>query len=320
MVQMDAHGAGDERTDLRGEGETQDPPPLSTYPPKRPAGQRLQAPAPSSEYFPTPHTRVVGVTDPAGHAYPAWHRPVQAFSISKLRLPNRPLGQASQTRPLREKDPGPHTMETGEVDPCGHTCPVAHTEQTPACGELQDPAGHRIGVAVPMGQYEPAGHGPSHRLEVRPDATPKRPVGQAVPLLTAPCVLLYRPGGTCAQKALPAMLNWPGGQARAAPLVEPGNTHTHTHMHKHKHKHKRIKHTSTQRGGKVTADNMHWRVHALRASECAGNEMRISGVQHRPRTHTDLGSDTRNPARKGSTRPRRLMTRSARGHKGVRWC
>ena len=43
-----------------------------------PTGQLTHTPAPPTLYFPATHTLAVELADPAGHAYPALHAPLQA--------------------------------------------------------------------------------------------------------------------------------------------------------------------------------------------------------------------------------------------------
>ena len=49
--------------------------------PYTPAGHALHDPDPITLYVPTPHSTAVLLMEPAGHAYPALHGPVQSDDV-----------------------------------------------------------------------------------------------------------------------------------------------------------------------------------------------------------------------------------------------
>ncbi len=54
---------------------------MASVAPYRPPGQSLHVAAPGKLKRPAGHTDVVGLTDPAGHAYPAVQLPLQAEDV-----------------------------------------------------------------------------------------------------------------------------------------------------------------------------------------------------------------------------------------------
>lgn len=135
--------------------------------PNSPAEQLEQTAAAPVLKVPGPHCTAVDDVEPAGHACPGVHGPVQAALTSRGTLPNRPgpqgpaqaaVGRAC-TSPYR---PGGQSMQTleagGEYVPAGHTAAVV----------LVDPSAH----AYPAVQL------PAQAAVVRPGRSPKVPAGQ----------------------------------------------------------------------------------------------------------------------------------------------
>ncbi len=116
--------------------------------PYNPAGQLEHIPTPPAEYFPTGHIDAVELVDPATHAYPALHSPLQLAVAMAATLPYRPATQSTHTLALaREYFPAAHASDVEFVDPGAHTYPAL---QLPL--QLDDD---------------------------RPDKAPKSPAGQA---------------------------------------------------------------------------------------------------------------------------------------------
>ncbi len=114
-----------------------------------PAAQRAQSAAAARLYRPGGHCTAVRVTEPAGHAYPASHGPLQEGDVAADRapyrppvhgplqlgvpraeaLPNRPGAQALQTpAPGREYAPAGQAAAVALVEPAGHTNPALQAE------------------------------------------------------------------------------------------------------------------------------------------------------------------------------------------------
>ena len=55
----------------------------------------VQLPAPASLTWPMPHATAVLLVEPAGHAYPAEHKPVQVALVSPVAFPNVPGGHST---------------------------------------------------------------------------------------------------------------------------------------------------------------------------------------------------------------------------------
>lgn len=64
-------------------------------PPNRPAMQSVHTPSPDTLYLPAGQMDAVALTDPAGQAYPAAHRPLHAGDVRPGTDPKVPIGQAA---------------------------------------------------------------------------------------------------------------------------------------------------------------------------------------------------------------------------------
>ena len=193
---------------------------------------------------------MVGVVDPATHAYPAGHGPLQFAVALPLTLPYRPALHAEHTlAPVTLYCPGLHNIAVAFVDPAGHAYPAAHGPlqlllvdpvtspyrpashaplqpavalpltlpyspalqfmHTLAPATLYCPGRHNIAVAFvdPAGHAYPAAHGPLQLLLVAPVTFPYRPASHA-PLQPgpAPTPLPYRPAGHATQLVEAAVL------------------------------------------------------------------------------------------------------------------
>jgi hypothetical protein len=67
--------------------------------PNTPAGHRLHSLAPLALKVPAGQSAGDGVTDPAAHAYPAAHGPLQEGAVMPLVLPKRPAGHGPEHSP-----------------------------------------------------------------------------------------------------------------------------------------------------------------------------------------------------------------------------
>jgi hypothetical protein len=86
--------------------------------PYRPATQSVHDPAPTREYWPTPHCSAVALVDPAAQAYPAVQLPVQAAVGRPAVDPYLPAGQAVHVPdPEGAYCPATHWDAVGLVDP-----------------------------------------------------------------------------------------------------------------------------------------------------------------------------------------------------------
>jgi hypothetical protein len=157
----------------------------------------VHAPAPLKEYFPARHSVAVAFEDPAGHAYPAVHEPVQLDVVRADVAPYTPAGQTTQL-----------LAPTNEYLPGGH----ATTEP----------------LVEPGGQMYPAEHTPEHVAVVAPEPDPKYPAAHT-PLhadVDKPLVDPYVPGGHETHTDAPPRLYVPGPHTTAVALVDPeGHTY-----------------------------------------------------------------------------------------------
>ncbi len=156
--------------------------------PYSPATHSVHTPDPPTLYLPGAHSDVVGLVDPAGHAYPAVQFPLQAGVVRPEVAPYVPAGHAPVHPAVGSPDDAPYR-------------PAAHGLHTPDPVKLKEPAAHRMAVAevLPVGhafpavQFPlhaavgspavapnvPAGHGPVHCDEVSPVDDPYLPAGQS---------------------------------------------------------------------------------------------------------------------------------------------
>jgi hypothetical protein len=171
----------------------------------RPPGQGVHSPAPALLKLPAGHSNAVAVTEPAGHAYPAVHRPLHRDEFMPMVAPKRPAGQ----KPLQVGRP-----RAGESPyrPAGH---MVHADD-PAT--LNWPAGHCTAVELtdPAGHTYPGEHAPLHAGELEAGTLPKVPAGQ----------LLHEDA--------PAKLYWPTGHADAVADVDPAG-HAYPGLHAQRH-------------------------------------------------------------------------------------
>jgi hypothetical protein len=182
-------------------------------PPYCPAGQSLQAPAPTREYLPGPHRDVVGVTDPAGHAYPAVQLSTQEGRVAP---------GASPYRPAAHNPEHPGDVRAG-VAPYS---PAAHRVHVPTPPTENRPGGHCTAVALvlPAGHAYPATHAPLQPAVVSAGSAPYKPAGQG-PLHAAvgvASVAPYSPGAQSTQTNAPARLYLPLGHGACVADVDPG--------------------------------------------------------------------------------------------------
>ena len=157
----------------------------------------MHTPAPATLNRPAGHIATVAFVDPATHAYPAAHDPLQLAEPMAAVLPYRPAAQSTHTLvPAREYLPAGHVEAVGLVDPAAHTYPALQLPEHPGDDRpATDP-------------YRPAAHGAVH------DATPMFGVAPYRPALQ----LLHTPA--------PAREYVPAGQLTAVELVDPaGHTY-----------------------------------------------------------------------------------------------
>ena len=149
--------------------------------PKRPAGHGAHAAAPPALYVPTAHGTAESLTEPAGHAYPGAHGPLQSSVVTPVALPYLPAGHTSVHNgvvmpavvPYR-----PSEQRLQVLPPPTLNCPGGHNDGV----EFVDPGGHAnpglhcpLHAAVVMPSEEPnvpPGHGPLQLEFVSPDALP----------------------------------------------------------------------------------------------------------------------------------------------------
>ena len=93
--------------------------------PYSPGAQSTHAADPSVLDRPSGHNAAVGVTDPATHAYPAEHCPLQAAEVRPAVDPYNPAGQGvHDPAPLRLKVPAGHKDAVALVEPAGQAYPA----------------------------------------------------------------------------------------------------------------------------------------------------------------------------------------------------
>jgi hypothetical protein len=192
----------------------------------------------------------VRVTEPAGHAYPAshgplqegvdragsapnrpaGHSPLQSAVPSAVALPNRPVAHTLQlTAPGREYVPAGQTDAVALVEPGAHAYPAVHMPLQaavfkPAVVALnQVPAGQLLHDPAPARLYRPGGHIDAVALV--------EPTGHTYPAVHRPlhtaefkpavAALNQVPEGQLLHAPAPARLYRPGGQMNAVALVEP---------------------------------------------------------------------------------------------------
>lgn len=129
--------------------------------PYRPAGQGVQAPAPPTLNVPGAHMDAVALVDPAGHAYPGAHGPVQDVFVAPVALPKRPAAHGPLQLPLNSPVVFPNV-------------PRGHWLHAPSPGALYSPTGHCTGVllVLPGAHTYPAVQFPLQAAEVRPGVEP----------------------------------------------------------------------------------------------------------------------------------------------------
>jgi hypothetical protein len=89
--------------------------------PYTPEGQGTHTPTPPTLYVPGVQADGVGEVDPAGHAYPAVHGPLQAGDATFDALPYRPGPHRLQVdAPDRLNVPGLQDEAVAVVEPAGH--------------------------------------------------------------------------------------------------------------------------------------------------------------------------------------------------------
>lgn len=149
--------------------------------PNRPAPHALQRPAPPGEKVPAAQMSDVDVVDPAGHAYPGAHAPVQLEDTRPLLLPKRPAGHSPEHVDVFRPAAAPKV-------------PLGHRLQAAAPARLNLPTGHTNAVALvdPKGHAYPALQAPEHAAVPRPLLLPNRPGAHAVQ--DAAPARLYVPG------------------------------------------------------------------------------------------------------------------------------
>jgi hypothetical protein len=108
----------------------------------------------------------VGEDEPAGHANPAVHSPLQSELVIPCADPYKPLAHGVQLEALaRLHCPAGHVIMVAEVVPGGQARPAGH-----------DPL-HVDWVCPGLLQYVPGSHGPVHTALVMPLAAPYWPEG-----------------------------------------------------------------------------------------------------------------------------------------------
>ena len=151
-----------------GHGPLHDALPSPADDPYSPGAQSTHAADPTVLYRPSGHNAAVGVTDPATHAYPAEHCPLQAAEVIPAVDPYNPAGQGvHDPAPLRLKVPAGHKDVTGLVEPAGHAYPAAQLPEQP-------------GEVAPGAPQDPELQRPEQEEEGRPWFAPTVPAGQSV--------------------------------------------------------------------------------------------------------------------------------------------
>jgi hypothetical protein len=153
--------------------------------PKVPAGHSVHTPAPDTLYRPATHWAAVALVDPAGHAYPAVHIPLQADEIRPDVAPNVPAGHRPEHAAVISPEALPYR-------------PAPQAVHDAALPRLNVPGAHGTAVALvdPAGQAYPALQRPLHPAVARPGEEPYRP-GPQGPVQLAddrPELAPYRPG------------------------------------------------------------------------------------------------------------------------------
>ncbi len=193
----------------------------------------------------------MALVDPAAHAYPAVHRPLQSvvFRPSVVALNHVPAGQLlHDPAPATLNVPGGHTDAVALVDPAAHAYPAVQSVQAPAPPTLYCPAGQS--AAVPLA--DPGGHAyPALQLALQA-------LVRAMPLLHVPAEQLVHapapaklyfpaahtdavavvdkagqayPAAQLLHAAAPDRLYWPAGQPEGVALVEAGSGHAYPAEH-----------------------------------------------------------------------------------------
>jgi hypothetical protein len=183
--------------------------------PYSPAPHCVHAPAPPSEYVPATHCTAVADVEPAGHAYPAAHGPLQDADVAPVLLPNLPATHC----PVHDDTAMP------AVAPY---VPAEHSLHTLAPLRLYLPTPHNSAVALvdPAAHAYPAVHGPVHVAVVEPDDDPYSPAGHVVHTPAPPTLYVPAPHSTTVALVDPAGHAYPAAHAPSqaedtAPALEP---------------------------------------------------------------------------------------------------
>jgi hypothetical protein len=150
--------------------------------PYSPATHSVHTPDPPTLYLPGAHSDVVGLVDPAGHAYPAVQFPLHAGVVRPEVAPYVPAGHAPVHPAVGSPADAPYR-------------PGAHGLHTPDPVKLKEPAAHRMAVAevLLVGHAYPAVQFPLHAAVGMALALPYRPASQSVHTADPP--KLYFPAG-----------------------------------------------------------------------------------------------------------------------------
>ena len=171
--------------------------------------------------MPAPHRTALAFVDPAGHAYPGAHGPLQLLVIAPVTSPYRPAShgplqpavalpltlpyspalQATHTlAPVKLYCPALHCTAVAFVDPAGHAYPATHVPLqllfVSAATLPNTPGGHATQLVDPDVLYDPTGHGPLQFAFDSPLLLPTYPALQFMHTLSPvpsllPLLLLY---------------------------------------------------------------------------------------------------------------------------------
>ncbi len=127
----------------------------------KPAGQGKHGPASPGLGMNVPAGHCWGIDEPAGQTLPGLHNPPPTL-LCKVKLYDRAIG-LGEWLPAAQKYPRAH-LPDGAVSPAASQYEPGkqreHSEALRRPTELENvPMGQGMGVSVPMGQNDPAGHG-----------------------------------------------------------------------------------------------------------------------------------------------------------------
>ncbi len=172
--------------------------PIPLVDPYRPAGHDLHTESPPSVYFPAGQTEAVAVVEPAAHAYPALHAPLQEDDAMPVVDPKRP-----EAHEVHAVSPPPLYFPAGHsvwAEGVAHEYPAAQAthDADDDCPELLliFPGPH-VGLVPSPGQYVPA----THAAVVHADDAVAR------------TLTVQRPAAQSVQDAAPALDQVPKGQS-----------------------------------------------------------------------------------------------------------